>query len=119
MSEELKPCPMCGAKPVSKDKHHLAICHEPHCFFAHPLHNANFNIISSDSVAEQIKAWNTRPAEDDLKAEIEGLKADLDAQKSVSKIAYSDIKWLCEEVEKWKKMFYDLDDKYANKDWKR
>ena len=77
-----------------------------------------------------------------LQAELERLKADLDAQKSVSKLAYADIRNLgyenerlkreleiqknltrqrCflteeayKETDKWKKMFYDLADKQAS-----
>lgn len=41
---------------------------------AHPLHNANCNLVSTGSIADHIEAWNTRPAEDALTAEVERLK---------------------------------------------
>lgn len=53
---------------------------------------------------------------DILKAENERLKADLDAQKIVSKMAYHDIKRLCEELDMYKKMYFDLSGKKGGED---
>lgn len=92
--EELKPCPFCGgdARLVKRDGATLVYCTK--C-------ERGTGLCRGDAAATM---WNHRPAEDALKAEVERLKAELDAQKSVLKIAYSDIKRLCEEVEKWKKI---------------
>lgn len=108
--EDLKPCPFCGKTDKLEKEMFLDLvgwlyrvkCNR--CPNTEPI---------MGSMEDAVKLWNTRPVEDALKAEVERLKEELDAQKSVSKIAYSDIKWLCEEVEKWKKMFYNLDDKHA------
>lgn len=107
MKPVLKPCPFCESDDLS--------VHLDDGFSYYVWCGNCGSQTDNDHLTEKeaIKAWNTRPAEDELKAEVERLKEELDARKSVTKIAYSDIKWLCEEVEKWKKMFYDLDDKYA------
>lgn len=105
--DKLKPCPFCGTITVSSvfsiDVYNWyeesVVCEECRCRINHP---------------KAIAIWNTRPAEDALKAEVERLKVDLDARNSALKIAFHDIKRAGEEIDKWKKMFYDLINKQAS-----
>lgn len=112
MSEELKPCPFCGNKDVILSDYRLVgndTCWKITCLHCRlVMSGANKQLL--------LNLWNTRPAEDALKAEVERLKAELDAQKSVSKIAYHDIKRLCEELDMYKKMYFDLSGKKGGED---
>ena len=105
MSEELKPCPFCQSKAE-------------HYSFNYRKHTVRCRYCLADcgehdNPERAAFVWNTRPAEEALKEEVERLKADLDARKSALKIAFHDIKRAGEEIDKWKKMFYDLVDKQA------
>lgn len=71
---DLKPCPFCKAEPISENNRRFFLKHNPDCFLAHPMHNANCDLVSTGSIAKHIEAWNTRPAENALKAEVERLK---------------------------------------------
>ena len=73
MSEELIPCPFCKAKPISEDNRKFFLKHNPECFLAHPLHNADFHIVSTSYITEHIKAWNTRPLTDEKDKQIKKL----------------------------------------------
>lgn len=107
MSEDLRRCPMCGNPLEIAHRNGSKYVRCITCIFETARHGDH---VSDDELKRRC---NRRPAEDALKAEVERLKVELDAQKSVSKIAHNDIEWLCKQVEKWKKMFYDLDDKQA------
>lgn len=111
MSEKLKPCPKCGSDAVKLDYRWDSITLSKHYFVC--CVNCDTYFYGNYSEDSTIARWNIRPAEDALKAEVEKLKVELAARESALKIAHNDIKWLYEGVEKWKKMFYDLDDKYA------
>ena len=71
MSNELKPCPFCGGKDLEKEvidgiegMIYRVSC--PHCANTMPM-------TVDTSMEEAIRIWNTRPAEDALKAELEDL----------------------------------------------
>lgn len=106
--DELKPCPFCKAEPLSENNRRFFLKHKLDCFLAHPMHNANCDLVSTGSIADHIEAWNTRPAEDALKAENEKLKSDLEIQKNLTKQMCFENNRAYQETEKWKKMFYDL-----------
>jgi hypothetical protein len=74
----LRKCPFCKAQPISEDNRRFFLKHNPECFLADPLHNADFHIVSTGFITDHIKAWNTRPIEDEKDQEIEGLKVELD-----------------------------------------
>ena len=105
--DELKPCPFCGTKAVSSvftiDVYNWyeekVVCDECRCRINHP---------------KAVAIWNTRPAEDALKAEVERLKSDLEIHKSLANMACHEAQRAYDEVEKWKKLFYDLFDKQAS-----
>ncbi|MBO7330062.1 MAG: Lar family restriction alleviation protein [Lentisphaeria bacterium] len=73
MSEELKPCPFCGQDvsigPVDDCTHYWYVCCE----------DCDITRFIFGSKQESIKIWNTRPAEDALKAEVERLTQALEA----------------------------------------
>jgi hypothetical protein len=58
--------------------------------------------------------WNSRPNEFAKDKEIERLKNDLEIQKNLTRMACFESNRAYDEVEKWKKMFYDLIDKQSN-----
>ena len=60
------------------------------------------------------KSGTPAPAEDALKAEIERLNNELGIQKNLTRQACFEANRAYTEVEKWKKMFYDLFDKQAS-----
>lgn len=98
MSEELRECPFCkGAAEHYSYNYDDCRTHTVRCFYC-------LTDCGEHKTPERAAfVWNNRPAEEALKAEVERLKAELDAQKSVSKIAYHDIKRLCEELDMYKK----------------
>jgi hypothetical protein len=104
---DLKNCPFCGTKAVSSvfsvDVYNWyeekACCENCRCIISHP---------------QAIQIWNTRPAEDAKDKEIERLKNDLEIQKNLTRMACFESNRAYDEVEKWKKMFYDLIDKQSN-----
>lgn len=101
--DELKPCPFCGEIPnvnVIYPSSRLT-------FIRKPINLVGCRHCGID-ISYNPAFWNTRPAEDALKAEVERLKVDLDARNSALKIAFHDIKRAGEEIDKWQKMFYDL-----------
>lgn len=128
MSEELKPCPFCGSEidiiPAHFDSQWCInvpsiICKKCHkTYEGYDIMQIGKSDVQNEKFATDMLAkwWNTRPAEDVLKVEVERLKAKLDAQKSVSKIAYHDIKRLCEELDMYKKMYFDLSGKKGGED---
>ena len=73
MSDELKPCPFCGAAPQVKENHYLdgydnVIISCPGCLFAGR---------TGHTFEQAAEKWNSRPVEDALRAEIATLKAAL------------------------------------------
>ena len=103
--DELKPCPFCGSSNTIK--------HSPQ-YSNQVYHECNECGCSVAFYSDERDFWNTRPAEDALTAEVERLKVDLDARNSALKIAFHDIKRAGEEIDKWKKMFFDLINKQAS-----
>lgn len=110
--DELKPCPKCGSNQVAIDyrwdsltlsKTYFVYCRSCDTYF-----NGNY---SEDST---IAKWNTRPAEDELKAKNEKLKSDLEIQKNLTKQMCFENNRAYQETEKWKKMFYDLINKQSS-----
>lgn len=103
MSEELKPCPFCGGEPKVTEREGFAFFWCGEC-------GASSKIAKESEAREY---WNRRPAEDALTAEVERLKNDLEIQKNLTRMACFESNRAYDEVEKWKKMFYDLFDKQA------
>ena len=62
MSEELRPCPFCGAMPMGEDDRYM--CSTLGC------------VMQEDTISA--KDWNTRPIEDDLRKRIAELERDFD-----------------------------------------
>ena len=60
MSEELRPCPFCGAMPMGEDDRYM--CSTLGC------------VMQEDTISA--KDWNTRPIEDALRARIAELEAE-------------------------------------------
>lgn len=100
---ELKPCPFCGGEPKVTERNGLSFFWCGEC--------GTTSKIAKESEARE--DWNRRPAEDDLKAEVERLKNELGIQKNLTRQACYDSNRAYDEVEKWKKMLYDLSDKQA------
>lgn len=100
---DLKPCPFCGnqARLVRRDGITLVWCKK--C-------ETGTGLCVGDGA---ITKWNTRPAEDAKDKEIERLKNDLEIQKNLTRMACFESNRAYDEVEKWKKMFYDLIDKQS------
>lgn len=71
MSEELKPCPFCGENVWTI----YAGCGEDHSVVCE---NCEAESPIAKSAEDAVKEWNTRPAEDALKAEVERLRAELE-----------------------------------------
>lgn len=67
MSEELKPCPFCGNTPKVEITNPGSLIYQPRIYLSCPECGVDSMIPTN---------WNTRPAEDALKAEVERLKAD-------------------------------------------
>ncbi|WP_277202297.1 Lar family restriction alleviation protein [Victivallis vadensis] len=79
MSEELKPCPFCGADPDisvqeddTEDTYYVVAC--TNCNMAHS---------SSDDENVAIRNWNDRPIEDAQAARIAELEAERDRLREV------------------------------------
>jgi Lar family restriction alleviation protein len=73
MSEELKPCPFCGGDASLIVKTFFGLPEED--VYTVACNDCKSQSCYSDDHKETIKIWNTRPAEDALKAEVERLKA--------------------------------------------
>lgn len=72
---ELKPCPFCGGEPKVTEREGFAFFWCGEC--------AASSKIAKESEAREY--WNTRPAEDALKAEGERLKAEIEKLKEAIK----------------------------------
>ena len=107
MSENLNPCPFCGGEDLSVHFDDGFSCYVWCGDCGSKTDNRH------PTKKEAIKAWNTRPAEDALKAEVERLKNELGIQKNLTGQMCFENKRAYNEVEEWKKMFYDLCDKQA------
>lgn len=105
---ELRECPFCGNDAVF----HYIKDSRYHCWVECENGDADIGMFSNDELA--IKHWNTRPAEDALQAEIERLKSDLEMQENLIRQMYLENNRAWDEVEGWKKLFYDLVDKQAS-----
>lgn len=70
MIEELKPCPFCGSIE-SLDKKHVVL-HNRYCaddeMWSIECRNCLISTQNFDTEYDLLKFWNTRPAEDVLKA---------------------------------------------------
>lgn len=102
--DELKPCPFCKGLNIVRYSYNFSNNIHYQCSKCGCL--SIFDNKSKDT-------WNTRPAEDALKAEVERLKADLEIQKNLTRQACFEAKRAYAETEKWQKMLYDLVDKQA------
>ena len=107
---DLKNCPFCGdlLEIVHKNGCKYVRCTSGICIFETARHGYH---ISDD---ELIKRCNRRPAEDAKDREIERLNNELGIQKNLTRQACFEANRAYDEVEKWKKMFYDLFDKQAS-----
>lgn len=76
MSKELKPCPFCGGDASLIVKEFFGFPEED--VYTVACNDCNSRSCYSDDRKETVKVWNTRPAEDALKAEVERLKAELE-----------------------------------------
>lgn len=93
MSDELKPCPFCGGEAVLNTESFSGV--EVFCI------DCIIGTGTRSSIRDAINMWNTRPAEDALKAENERLKEAL-AQIGIAMLYSEDEKAdeifkLCEE----------------------
>jgi hypothetical protein len=68
MSEELRPCPFCGAMPMGQDDRYM--CSTLGC------------VMQEDTISAE--NWNTRPIEDALNKRIAELEAENDMLKQLS-----------------------------------
>ena len=82
MSEELKQCPFCGGDAILVERTFCGIPDES--VFEIVCENCAGKTIPYDNQDYIIDVWNTRPAEEALKAEVERLKA---ALSDISKIS--------------------------------
>lgn len=75
MSEELKACPFCGSKDVviNTDNHDWYIfqCQRCEC-----IYQTSYGTLDKQAKSLSIKDWNSRPIENELRAENERLKAE-------------------------------------------
>lgn len=75
MSEELKPCPFCGCTKINEYAESVDVGDEYANIFNYIVECPDCQCSRGDSrTSDVIKRWNTRPAEDALKAEVERLK---------------------------------------------
>jgi hypothetical protein len=105
---DLKPCPWCK-KDVS-----IISVEDSTYYWCITCEDCDFSWFVLGTRKEVIEKWNTRPAEDAKDKEIEKLKNDLGIQKNLTRQACFKSNRAYQEVEKWKKMFYDLFDKQSN-----
>lgn len=107
---ELKNCPFCGnlLEIVRKNGSKYVRCISGVCIFETARHGYH---ISDD---ELIKRCNRRPAEDAKNKEIERLNNELGIQKNLTRQACFEANRAYDEMEKLKKMFYDLIDKQSS-----
>jgi len=68
MSEELRPCPFCGGTKICTEK------------------GINLNYCDNCSAESNVEHWNTRPIEDELRAEIERLKVRIEELEAAGTI---------------------------------
>ena len=104
---ELKNCPFCGSGAIE-------VC-EWEEYTKIGCLDCDYVIKCRDCDEDDaVDYWNTRPAEDAKDKEIERLNNELGIQKNLTKQACFEANRAYDEVEKWKKMFYDLFDKQAS-----
>lgn len=107
--DALEPCPFCGNKDLILSDYRLvgnSTCWRITCLHCRlVMSGANKQLL--------INLWNNRQTSDALKAEVEKLKNELGIQKNLTRQACFEANRAYDEVEKWKKMFYDLSDKQA------
>lgn len=87
---ELKPCPFCGTNPCYEQ---IEDCGYVNC--------SNQNCISNVYCLSE-KQWNTRPIEDELRAEIARLKEDNEKWRQLLKTQTSIFRDLTDKIEKLK-----------------
>jgi hypothetical protein len=76
ISNELNPCPFCGAKPyISQGETKYYLKHKDECYF-YGKHNHGVQLVAFANDSDVIASWNTRPIEDALRKEISQLQAD-------------------------------------------
>ena len=76
MSEELRPCPFCGEEPVQSGN--FVACGNENC--------PTCDNYWTDPQILTIEQWNTRPIEDELRAEIERLKVRIEELEAAGTI---------------------------------
>ena len=74
MSNELNPCPFCGAKPyISQGETKYYLKHKDECYF-YGKHNHGVQLVAFANDSDVIASWNTHPIEDALQSRIEELE---------------------------------------------
>lgn len=66
---ELKPCPFCGSKRITE-----AIISDYHAFSCNACHATGMVLNSSAKFTDVVRAWNNRPIEDALQAELKSME---------------------------------------------
>ena len=75
---EMKPCPFCGGTKICTEK------------------GINLNYCDNCSAESNVEHWNTRPIEDELRARIAELEAEIDQLTVHGDIERQDDKWIPE-----------------------
>lgn len=90
MSEELKACPFCGCEEVSLSEimPNMVLCSNIDCYFY--------------AVYTPVMIWQSRPIEDELRAEIVRLKEDNEKWRQLLKTQTSIFRDLTNKIEKLK-----------------